>query len=41
MAELQTFDVLKDIKDAMQTAVNNFDYDGVNDQVEALEKLVG
>ena len=41
VAELQTFDVLKDIKDAMQTAVNNFDYDGVNDQVEALEKLVG
>lgn len=40
VAELQTFDVLKDIKDAMQTAVNNFDYDGVNDQVEALEKLV-
>ena len=41
VAELQTFDVLKDIKEAMQTAVNNFDYDGVNDQVEILEKLVG
>ena len=41
VAHLQTLDVLKDIKEAMQTAVNNFDYDGVHEQVEALEKLVG
>ena len=34
-------DVLKDMKDAMQTAVNNFDYDGVSEQVDMLEKLVG
>ena len=38
---LQTLDVLKDMKDAMQTAVNNFDYDGVSEQVDMLEKLVG
>ena len=38
---LQTLDVLKNIKEAMQTAVNNFDYDGVNEQVEALEQLIG
>lgn len=41
VAQLQTLDVLKDIKDGMQTAVSNFDYDGVNEQVEALERLVG
>lgn len=41
VAHLQTLDVLKDIKDTMQTAVSNFDYDGVNEQVEALERLVG
>ena len=40
VAYLQTLDVLKDIKEGMQTAVNNFDYDGVNDQAEALERLV-
>ena len=38
---LQTLDVLKNIKEAMQTAVNNFDYDGMNEQVEALEQLIG
>lgn len=39
--KLQTFDVLKEIKDAMLTAVNNFDYDGISEQAEALEQLVG
>jgi CheY-like chemotaxis protein len=38
--KLQTFDVLKGIKDAMQAAVDNFDYDGAQAQVEELEKLV-
>lgn len=37
---LQTMDVLKEIKDAMQTAVSNFDYDGMNEMVDALERLV-
>ena len=41
VAHLQTLDVLKDIKNAMQTAVENFDYDGVNEQADALERLVG
>ena len=41
VAHLQTLDVLKDIKDAMQNAVNNFDYDGVHEQAEALERLIG
>ncbi len=40
-ALLQTFDVLKGIKDAMSEAVNNFDYDGVQEQAQALERLVG
>ena len=40
VTHLQTLDVLKDIKDAMQTAVNNFDYDGMNEQVEVLEQLI-
>lgn len=37
---LQTMDILKDIKDAMQTAANNFDYDGMGELVDALERLV-
>ena len=40
VAYLQTLDVLKDIKEAMQTAVSNFDYDGVNEQVEQLEQMI-
>lgn len=40
VAQLQTMDVLKDIKDAMQTAVDNFDYDGVQTQVEELEQRI-
>ena len=40
VAQLQSMDVLKDIKDAMQTAVDNFDYDGINEQVEAIEQLI-
>lgn len=40
VGHLQTMDVLKDIKDAMQTAVNNFDYDGMSEMVDALERLV-
>lgn len=39
VAYLQTLDVLKDIKDSMQTAVGNFDYDRIGEQVEALERL--
>lgn len=38
-AQLQTMDVLKDIKDGMQTAVSNFDYDRIGELVEALERL--
>lgn len=40
VGHLQTMDVLKDIKDAMQTAANNFDYDGMGELVDALERLV-
>lgn len=40
VAHLQTLDILKNIKDAMQLAVNNFDYDGVQVQVESLEQLI-
>ena len=40
VAYLQTLDVLKDIKETMQTAVGNFDYDGVNEQVDRLEQLI-
>ncbi len=40
-AYLQTLDVLGDIKDAMSGAVSNFDYDGVQEQAEALERLAG
>lgn len=40
VAHLQVLDMLKDIKENMQTAVNNFDYDAVGEQVEALEQLI-
>lgn len=39
-AELQTYDVLKDIKESLKQAVENFDYDGISQQVQALEHLV-
>lgn len=41
VAYLQTLDVLGDIKDAMSGAVSNFDYDGVQEQAETLERLAG
>ena len=40
VAHLQTLDVLKDIKETMQTAVNNFDYDGVTEQVDLLQQMI-
>ena len=40
VAHLQTLDVLKDVKDTMQTAVNNFDYDGAGEQVDLLQQMI-
>lgn len=39
--ELETKDVLKTIKDALQTAVEHFDYEGVETQLGALKELLG
>jgi signal transduction histidine kinase/CheY-like chemotaxis protein len=38
--ELQGFDILKNIKDVMQTAADNFDYDSIQEQLDELKKLV-
>lgn len=40
MAQLQKKDLLKQIKEAMKTAVDNFDYDGVQEQLRLLEQML-
>ena len=39
-AQLQNKDLLKTIKETMKTAVDNFDYDGVQEQLQQIEQMI-
>ena len=41
VVQLQNKDLLKNVKETMQTAVDNFDYDGVQEQLQLLRQLAG
>ena len=41
VVQLQNKDLLKNVKKTMQTAVDNFDYDGVQEQLQLLRQLAG
>ena len=41
VAQLQNKDLLKGVKEMIQTAVDNFDYDGVQEQLQVLKQLTG